>query len=312
MNEQKICKYPNDLKTYFVRKKDGSTVTLSVEAFLSRATVDNEESPYSNYGKFSRFKFTHIDAKKNFVSASIDPANDVPDITARTQFANQRIFECEMKKTSAAVSEGGERLTGPAYTVRFTSGRLKGKTAAEVLSEDPEGGKEVLNQHYQWLASNLEKYPNNKKQMDAIVDASRLQKEGSLKKVEGGASGSAIMILAKEMHPNVYKEAKYGNKYPVSEIGITCYPENDYPYAIEIENYYAPVVKKEDGRLNVTKSEAQDVSTTTFYMSVKDWNSLIQAINTHMRQFELLIARAQFEEAAKYEKINRENAKATA
>ena len=303
------CKYPSDLRTFFVRKKDGSTVTLSVEAFLARARAEDGESPYTNYGKFSRFKFTHIDGKGTFITASIKPADDVPDMSERTRFANQRIYECEMKNSSTAISESGERLTGAAYTARFTSGRLNGKTPAEVLSEEPEKGKDILNQHYQWLAGNLKKYPRNKLQMDAIVEASNLLSEGRLQKVEGGAAGAVIQILAKEMRPNVHKEPKYGNKYPVSEIGITCHPENNYPYAIEIENYYAPVIKQDDGRLNVRKSEAQDVNAEKFYMSAKDWNSLMQALQTHMRQFEDVIAAQQFKEAHAAEEENKREAK---
>lgn len=301
------CKYPSDLRTFFAKKKDGGVSTLCVEAFLTRASAAEGESPYSNYGKFSRFKLTHIDSGKTFISANIDPSEDVPDMAARTQFANQRIYECEMKRNSVAVSESGERLSGSAYTVRFTSGRLKGKTPAEVLSEDPENGGKALQSQYAFLAENLNKYPRNQAQMDAIKDASRLSMSGELKRVEGGASGSSILILAKEPHPNKHKEVKYGNKYPVSEIGVTCFPENKYPYVIEIENYYAPVTEDDAGRLNAIKSEAQDVDKKSFYMTTKDWNSLMQSLLTHMRQFEDVVARQQFVEAHNAEEENRKS-----
>lgn len=303
------CDYPSDLKTFFA-KKNGGTVTLSVEASMTRASIENGESPYTNYGKFSRFKFTFIDAQRNFIAASIHPEDDVPDMLVRTEYANQRIFECEMNKNSIATSENGERLSGPAYTVRFFSGSLKGKTPAEVLSEDPVKGSEALNRQYAWLKDNLQKYPSNQKQMDAIADAARLLKEGSLQKVEGGATGASITILPAEPHPNIYKEAKYGNKYPVSEISIVCYPENKYPYAISIENYYAPVIKRDDGTLNVMKKDMQDHVPGTFYMSTKDWNALMYAISSHMRQFEYTIAVQQFNEARAAEAENRKAAKA--
>ena len=67
----------------------------------------------------------------------------------------------------------------PAYTVRFTSGDMKGMTPAEVLFQNPENSAK-LNEQFKFLKKNLKKYPKNQQQIDAILDASELVKKGEL------------------------------------------------------------------------------------------------------------------------------------
>lgn len=314
-NEKTVCQYPVDLRTYFNTKKR----VLNVESFLYRANADKGESPYTNYGAFSRFKFTYIDKTKYpafFVEANIKP-DDIADIVERTKYANTKIYDYELH-LSGSSTESTENAS-PAYTCRFTTGKMKGKSPAEVLSEDPIKGKEMLNQHYQFLKSNLEKYPKNKIQMDAIAEASKLMSEGKLENVKPAASTETITILKPEMRPLKSKPQKYeyiaedGKKYPktfVYEIGIMCSPSDQYPYKIIIENYYAPVIEREDKTLNVIKSQAQDVEPRTFYMTTKDFNGMIHAIQTNMNQFEMIIANKQFSDAMRWEEYNRKNASA--
>ncbi len=305
--EKIICEYPRDLITFFAKKKDG-THTLNVESHLSRANVKDGDSPYHNFNAFSRFKFTHLTPSGQFYTGNIKPMDDVPDITKRTEFANRRIYEFELSQNTSARSENGEKLDSPAYTVRFFSGKYKGMTPAEILTKAPVNGKQILNKQKEWLEANLAQYRSNQTQIDAIDDALTRLEQGTLHKVEQGASGTAITILKKSMHPNMYKEKKYDKNF-VYEIGITCYPENNYPYVVSIENYYATVEKKKDGTLNVLKSDtAQDLVNVDFYLSVKDWNTLIQAINTNMRQYENAIAVTQFRDADTADEENRKAA----
>ena len=298
------CKYPRDLKMFF----NGKTRSLNVEGHLYPASIADGYSPFTNYSGYSRFKFTYIDKtgqNPEYVYANVRPAEDVPDIIKRTEFADRRIYEFEMTKNTAAVSADGSRLTSPMYSVRFTNGYMKGKTPAEVLSEEGSAGRERLKKHYIFLRDNLAKYPNNKNQMDAIAEAINAYDNGNLQKVEGGASGAAIMILNQEMRPLVNKDMKY-NKNFVYEIGVVCYPEKNYPYCVTIVNYYATVEKKDDGTYNVKKSTAQDVIEKSFNMSVKAWNELVYAMQAHMRQFENIIAAKQFGEANRADMDNRQ------
>ncbi len=296
-------KYPRDLAMMY----NGKTKALNVEGHLYRAALHEGCSPFTNYNAFSRFKFTFIDKTNGseYVVANIKPMDDIPDLVERTRFANKRIYESELKRTSTATAADGSRLTSPAYTVRFTNGYMKGKTPAEVLNEEGAAGREKLKNQYIFLKENLIKYKNNKTQMDAIAEAINAYDAGTLSKVEGGASGAAIKILEQEMRPLVHKDQKYGKTF-VYEIGVMCYPERNYPYSVTIENYYAPVIKKEDGTLNVQKKDAQDMVSKTFNMTSKMWNALLQAITTHMRQFEDIIARTQFSEAEKADMANRQ------
>ncbi len=66
-----------------------------------------------------------------------------------------------------------------AYTVKFFLGEFRGKTPAQVLSENPENVDKLLAQKAQ-LSANLSRYPKNQEQIDGIDQAISLLENGML------------------------------------------------------------------------------------------------------------------------------------
>lgn len=244
-------KYPYDIVS-IVRQK-----TLSVEA---KFTTEKEESPLSVFDKFSRYVLNVI-AEKKAATCNI-PLVKMEEMRAITNvIANEHY-----KGSVTEKSENSEELSS-AFTKRFQSGTLKGKSPAEVLLEN-ENGKELLNKQYTWLRDNLSKYPKNKELMDAIVEASKLD----LSNIKLPTNSSIRNILAIDCRPLVKKKREDGKCF-CYECNITYDAEKKYPVSVVVKNYYAPVVKTEKGLLNVIlkeKDRASEIS-NEFNMTLEEW-----------------------------------------
>jgi hypothetical protein len=272
----KGCENPKEIFSAF--REDGRSV--HIEAHFSRAEADNNEYPLAVFGKYSRLKVTVIDkkdTKKKYCEASIQ-FDKIAGLIANGKYAFDKAMEA---KYSAPVGNS------PAYTVRMTTGQFVGQTPAEIMS-NPEN-KDDLNKHYAFLADHLNKYPNNQKQMDAIMDAARLMNEGKLEAVSGNAP--YITILEAVPLPQIYKEGvvfdkntgKYINKNredglcPVNEIEIVCDTSKKSPYIVTVSNYFAPVVKNmENGKLNAIKKNCADRVDHKFNLTTDEWNDFVR------------------------------------
>ena len=258
-----------------------SKKTLIFENMLApyNAGEDSNLAPMQFYHKtFSRFKMTIIDEDKHALSGNIS-SNAIPGIVSRTAYAINRHLDAMYRPSS----DKNENLSS-AYTVKIASGIYKGRTPADVLLKDGENGKNGLNNQYTWLKSNLSKYPNNKLQMDAIIEASRLLKNGELKE-QLAQPEQPIIIYDSGFRPLVRKQRADGLSY-VYEIHIICHPENRYPIIAEILNYYANVKKLPDGRLNVEGSSKADLQSVQMKMSTDDWSYILYMLQLNMRAFE--------------------------
>lgn len=285
-------KYPKEIASV-VR-----TQTFCVNNELSRATVSDGCEPLKFYSPYSRFIFSLINENKKSVTANV-PATEIANIIQRTNYANVKHLDELSKNTSHDLS--------PAYTVKISAGRLKGKTPAEVLLNNPED-KELLKTQYKWLSDNLKKYPKNKEQMDAIDDASKLMQAGKLDKENVVTSEAPILLYEAYTRPLTSRpKNKSGNTF-VYEINIKWYPGEDYPINITIENYYCPVAKdKETGKLIVYASKKEQSTKVNMALSAAEWNNTMYMIQANMRTFEQLSASNCYKEAIETDKQNRLN-----
>ena len=244
-------KYPFEIAEV-IRK----TKTFAVDA---RFTKCESEKPLKVFDDtFSRFVMTIL-SEKNAATCNI-PVEQIAYMDAATNYA----FRQQMEAGSVV---GG---TTPAFTERFRTGKLKDKSPAEVLVENYDAGKKLLNEQYEFLKKNLEKYPANKKLMDAIMDAAKLSAE-DLEQTVGNAS-APITILNIDCRPLIRKTREDGKCFCYEE-KIVWNTTQKYPVCVEIKNYYAPVKKNEDGTLNVSLKD-KDASTEmdfTFNMSAQEW-----------------------------------------
>lgn len=265
-NTNEPMKYPLDIVSLGRRTK-----MFSVSASFS---TEKEESPLKIFSKVSRLRLCVIEnGKATTANMKID---QLPGIRARSEYAFIKYMDKQFGTPVAGTVEG-VNTNRPAFNIHFMAGTLKGKTPADVLRENGmEKGKGILNGQYKWLKENLEKYPANQKIMDAIVDASKLAPD-DLGVAEQSAPSQPITILPVIPKPIMSKKNASG-MHQINELSIIWDNSRDMPVILQISNYWAPVVKRDDGTLNVQLS-AKDKSTeqkSSFAMTVDEWFDVLR------------------------------------
>ena len=78
--------------------------------------------------------------------------------------------------------------------VVIEKGKLKGKTPYQILVEDATNGIVDLKSQYNWLEKNAEKYPQNKQQMRAIVEALTMYQNGAIQQGDISAGDNYPLV----------------------------------------------------------------------------------------------------------------------
>ena len=201
--------------------------------------------------------------------------------------------------------EKGETTKNPAYTTVITSGKLKGKTPAALLLEDAQKNCGMLLNQKNWLESNLSKYPRNKVQIEAIEDALTLLDAGKLATEDADAGYHTEIVYSSGMRPLIRRK-RPDEKSFVYEIVIRWNGGADKPVEIEIRNYYAPVIKKENGLLNVMIKDRADETRNVISLTLDQWSWVEHMLETNIRTFENLLASGCYKRALEAEKQSRE------
>lgn len=266
---------------------------------LAVPTVENGSEPLLfHHETFSRFRVVLINAENKSAVANI-PVNDLPGIFEAVRMKN---FMRYMPRPAVKGENGGEPSTGPAYTVRIASGSLRGRTPAELLMENPEKNKPLLENQAHWLEQNLKQYPRNQVQIDAIKEALELYQNGKLKKDAAAPVADSNTIYKTGMRPLVRRKRDDGKSF-VYEIEITWREGMPKPVEIEIRNYYAPVVTRENGMLNVLAKEKDSEIRNIFSLSVEDWFWFEHMAEAQIRTFEDLHAPEAYKAAYEQERL---------
>ena len=280
--------------------------TFAVLDGLTEADIENEEEPLTLHSrKFSRFSFLIINQDKKAATANLN-VKEMFGFLAKSRFAMQQEMLYRFNVTDAKEEEE----LPLAYTVTIASGSLKGRTPADVLLNDGEEGKKLLNNQYTFLKNNLSKYPKNKTQMDAIVNASQLLKEG---KLDADAVGKwqtkRISLCSSGLRPLVNRKNNAGMSF-VYELTVDWLLGEKRPLMITIVNYYAPVIKKDDGMLNVQVKQRDQTTlrNNTVNLTFEDWAYVQHMIETDIERFESGIYWNKRKESDRYFFENRKNA----
>lgn len=270
-------KNPREI-AYIVEKS-----TFAILDGLTESNIENEEEPLTLHSrKFSRFSFLIINQDKKAATANMN-VKEMFGFLEKSHFAMQQ----EMLYQFNSGSNEEEELP-LAYTVTITSGTLKGRTPADVLLNDGEEGKKLLNNQYTFLKNNLSKYPKNKTQMDAIVNASQLLKEGKLDAdAVGKGQTKRISLYSSGLRPLVNRKNNAGMSF-VYELTVDWLLGEKRPLMITIVNYYAPVIKKDDGMLNVQVKQRDQTTlrNNTVNLTFEDWAYVQHMIETDIERFE--------------------------
>ena len=292
-------KNPREI-AYIVEKS-----TFAILDGLTESNIENEEEPLTLHSrKFSRFSFLIINQDKKAATANMN-VKEMFGFLEKSHFAMQQ----EMLFQFNSGSNEEEELP-LAYTVTITSGTLKGRTPADVLLNDGEEGKKLLNNQYTFLKNNLSKYPKNKTQMDAIVNASQLLKEGKLDAdAVGKGQTKRISLYSSGLRPLVNRKNNAGMSF-VYELTVDWLLGQKRPLMITIVNYYAPVIKKDDGMLNVQVKQRDQTTlrNNTVNLTFDDWAYVQHMIETDIERFESGIYWNKRKESDRYFFENRKNA----
>lgn len=284
--EEITAKYPFDIISLVRPNK-----TMSIEA---RITPNQGEHPLQPYADFSRFKLNVINEKKAaWINMKFD---SIPSLKKRTEHILEKYYEYKYGKMEMSNSNS------PAYTVRFMAGTYRGKTPVEILLENPKNGKDILNKQYLFLKENLQKFPKNKELIDAIADASKQD----LTDVAVKSAPSPFPLLEIGARPQMNKKREDG-KVLCCECKVTFSCSDNFPVAIKILNYYAPVKKREDGRLNVSVSE-KDTKTeisNEFKLSEEEWLFALSEMERVLNNFCQMYTSIAFKRALDADKKNR-------
>lgn len=246
----------------------------------------------------SRFVITLLDRKSGTpIPHRVNiPANDISVIIEKMRVAlNQK----------ATVQLFSKKDSMPAYTVLMV-GSFSGKTAAEVLREDP-NNKDKLLQTKKWLQQHLDRYPANENKIKAIDQAIRLFDEGKLKAMPK----SVYEIYRREMKTSrKYDEDGF---YNCADIHICCNFSTKYPWSVTVSNYQAKKKRyKEtsviDGTTVKNKKEAviwlSDDDFISCFRKMQDLVSLFQLYN-----YKTLLNRANFYFEKQLEQAQKRNSK---
>ena len=271
--------------------------TLIVQNGLSLAgSGDDENQPLKVYSSFSRFIIALINGEKKSVTANIR-VTDIPGILAASEYAyrTHMDFQYQAKPTPQPENRGLD-TSSPAFTKRFTSGKMKGKTPVQVIleAEDKKAALEALNKQFLWLKENAGKNPKyaagNKEQMKAIQETAAFYKEGKLtedllQSAPKTGDGQIIPLYNSGFRPLRSREKKNG-KTCIYEVAFDWNIGSGYPVSVTIRNYYADVTEKENGMLNVLTKTKEQEQKNTMSLTAAEWQNILYMIQANMRMFE--------------------------
>lgn len=274
-------KYPKQTDAYKTDK-----YTFSMDAEFYPVTGDKEtDTPLHIYNDFSRVAVTMIErATKKVLTANIS-VDEMEDIKEMLNIARTKLVESKI-----CSSQSGQE-TRIAYTVRISSGNLKGKTPAEILLAgqiDP-----LLNQR-KWLADNVAKYAANQQQIDAIDEAIRLNDTG---KLESTTASTTFVFPIYEGESKFKRTTNEKGHNLIYSCNILFDSSRNYPITIELSNCYAPVLTNTNGSKNIKMSESYSHDKLTVSMKLSKFAGMLDTVIRAMSAFELSYGNAMWKMA---------------
>lgn len=292
-------KYPKQIGRVMRKTK-----TLGVDAHLLLPIKTENKSPLEIHSNISRVVFTIIDntGKETIFPSGNIPATEVGYVYKLTKTAmdikRQREFLPWIKSVSdekpKQISKADNNSL--AYEVKLADRTFRNKTPAEVLIADP-NNKDKLLSIRDWLVKNQNKYPANKRQINAIDSAIELLNAGQL------ANDDDVAVLPTKNLIPIYdsgikfrrKVDKKTEKNQIYQIKINYDIDKDYPIYIEIMNGFAPVTDTQSGGKNIRMTEAEKITKSFMLLTESEWFELIlQAVKT-VSNFETINFKKQFE-----------------
>lgn len=289
-----------------IHKAKTATKTLGIDAMLFAPKEEDDirtpAAPLEMHEGYSVFKGTLIvktQDNTDFLKFNI-PAKVVPYIHKKTCMAMEA---ASAPKTVPAATPAAESETSLAYTVQIKTGKLAGKTPAQAILE---GNIELLKNQKAFLEKNLDKYPANKEQIDAINAAMELNEKGSLESNKEVATAAPVAgpTVIYECAPKNVKPLDAEGRYTVYQVTVTHNPAMNLPFTVSVMNCFAPVDKTKGNEIVLSK--AVNKKTQDIKLSEEEWFTMIDTMKATKILFENYSYPEQLRLAAKISKENYE------
>lgn len=286
--------------------------TLYIASHLSEAKLEEGAFPFMHYGKFSRFEFCVIQQNQQGQNIPASAKIRIDEILHMLRISKKAY---DMHLENELNGESKEKTLSLAYTIPINGGKFGKKTAAQYLAEHPDTGEADLISQGKWLKENLSRNPKyapaNQKQIDAIKDAIGLLRNGKLD-LNNVKSNKVVTLFDGGMRPHMYKAVPpqiNQNFHWIYELKVEWEIGAKNPVHITVQNYYAPVIKQENGTLNVQKGQMDKnhFTVNSINLSEDEWMNAVYMIESHMRNFELTHATKSFVAVKNALEANKQN-----
>ena len=270
-------KYPLEVMSA-INKSEGKIKTLSIESYLA-AAADKEyrgetQDPLKFYEDFSCFHITLIEKgekEKRYARANLS-VRAIAKIDRRTQIATQMIMESEQDTSQ-------QKTVSTAYTQQIRIGKMRGKTPAQVLLENPDN-REQLEGTAKWLKEKGSSHEGNKAQYDAIMEAIDLWESGELSDKICERSLGQIIIHKADYRPLISTKREDG-KVMAYTLQIVCNPTDRMPYEIRVGNFWAQY-----NNMEMVSGSICDKTGILIRLTEEEWDEAVESMRRTMRIYE--------------------------
>ena len=219
------------------------------------------------------------------------PIGDYANLKKRVEFAQNILRESEISVKKDTPTQNNNELSK--FTTTFKFGKNAGKTAMDIVNENPSNYEAILKQNVDFLQGIIDKNPNgpyaesNSKFIAEINELLGVLKstntlastDASPKSINFDVYNSGIKV------PNASKVNEHG-KTMVYTIKISMNTGMNIPYSVEIMNCYATCPKAG----NVDMKSMEYKTSLSVRLTEAQLDELIDSIDIKKSRFEMLNA----------------------
>lgn len=273
-------KYERQIVAFKKKTKIGFS-TFCVDDYLE-PKQNEEDGPLELHAGYSRYLITILETNEglwNDVTANI-PVKDVINIKGNY---DRILILKDTKDMLNSITHANNVSLDSEEPKIFSLREFSGMKPSEILAKDS-ANKQKLLEHIKVLEDNLSKYPKNR---DIIVAINKAI-ENMDNNVNEDKNFGTIGTINKEIyHPAIkYFRTKKEGLNLCYEIKITYNDGLNYPVIIEISNFYAKVVTKDNGTTTIEASNKKDLITKKYLFTVSDFDYVINRMVDNIRLFE--------------------------
>lgn len=221
-------------------------------------------------------RYTLIINDGSVVEANL-PADEVHALAERCR----AIVHGRIMKAMLGISSSEQQ----ASPVKIMMGKFKGRTAEEVLLENPNNANDLM-QTMQFISQNIDNPANAKyregniRQVQAIQEAITKLNNGTLK-----PTGASVIKVYDGNWKNHAKKLPNG-LYKAYHLEINCHMSGNSPWEILIESAEVPVDIDGSGKQVLRLKERSNLSSKRVFLGTT-WEDIIEKMDANLRAFEI-------------------------